>query len=57
MKHKQVESRKEMEGKNKTDTEMKSSLNITQRSTNTAENIVKDMDKRTEKGKQDISEL
>lgn len=57
MKYKQVESRKEMEGKNKTDTEMKSSLNITQRSTNTAENIVKDTDKRTEKGKQDISEL
>lgn len=50
MKYKQVESRKEMEGKNKTDTEMKSSLNITQRSTNTADNIVKDMDKRTEKG-------
>lgn len=42
-----------MEGKTNTNAEMKSS----QRSTNTSENIVKDMDDRTEKHEQDIDEL
>lgn len=54
MKCKQSKSRKEMERKNKTNTEMKSSLQVVQRSTNTAGNVVKDMDDRTEKGKQGI---
>lgn len=46
-----------MEGKNKTNAEMKSSLEVAQRSTNIAENIVKDLQDRTEKGKQDKDEL
>lgn len=46
-----------MEGKNKTKTEMKLSLEVAQRNTDTAENIVMDMDDRTEKDKQGINGL
>ena len=45
-----------MERKTKS-TEMKSSLEVAQSRLNIAENIFKDLNNRTEKSKQDISEL